>query len=416
MSAQINPFDSVIKQIDITSEKIGLGKDVSEQLKYPRRALIISVAIRMDNGSVKVFTGYRVQHNTWRGPFKGGLRYHPSVTLDEVKALAAWMTFKTAVVDIPYGGAKGGIICDPKKLSSGELERLTRRYTAMIIDDIGPFRDVPAPDVGTDSQTMAWIMDTYSSIKGYSIPEVVTGKPISLGGSYGREGATGRGVAICAQEAAKKIGLHMKDATVVIQGFGKVGVSSAITLNELGCKIIAVCDSKGAVYNKNGITPQKIKDHKEKTGSVCGFEGCEELSIDEVLWLECDILVPAALENVITSENANNIKTKIISEGANGPTTPEADNILFKNQVFVVPDIVANAGGVTVSYFEWVQNLYRDRWTLQNVNSRLDEKILESFDSVYKISQEKNMSMRMAAYALAMGRLGEAHSKLGLFP
>ncbi|WP_455367286.1 Glu/Leu/Phe/Val family dehydrogenase [[Eubacterium] cellulosolvens] len=416
MNTQINPFNSVIRQIDITSEKIDLRKDVSDQLKHPRRTLIISVPIRMDNGTVKVFSGYRVQYNTWRGPFKGGLRYHPSVNLDEVKALAAWMTFKTAVVDIPYGGAKGGIICDPKKLSSGELERLTRRYTAMLIDDIGPFRDVPAPDVGTDAQTMAWIMDTYSSIKGYSIPEVVTGKPISLGGSYGREGATGRGVAISAQEAAKRIGLNMKGTTAVIQGFGKVGFSSAITLNELGCKIIAVCDSQGAVYNKSGIDPQRVKEHKARTGSVCGSEECEEKSIDEILSLECDILVPAALENVITSENAENIKAKIISEGANGPTTPEADDILFKNQVFVVPDILANAGGVTVSYFEWVQNLYRDRWTLQNVNSRLDEKMLESFDAVYKISQEKNISMRMAAYALALGRLGEAHSKLGLFP
>ncbi len=416
VNTQINPFNSVIRQIDITSEKIDLRKDVSDQLKHPRRTLIISVPIRMDNGTVKVFSGYRVQYNTWRGPFKGGLRYHPSVNLDEVKALAAWMTFKTAVVDIPYGGAKGGIICDPKKLSSGELERLTRRYTAMLIDDIGPFRDVPAPDVGTDAQTMAWIMDTYSSIKGYSIPEVVTGKPISLGGSYGREGATGRGVAISAQEAAKRIGLNMKGTTAVIQGFGKVGFSSAITLNELGCKIIAVCDSQGAVYNKSGIDPQRVKEHKARTGSVCGSEECEEKSIDEILSLECDILVPAALENVITSENAENIKAKIISEGANGPTTPEADDILFKNQVFVVPDILANAGGVTVSYFEWVQNLYRDRWTLQNVNSRLDEKMLESFDAVYKISQEKNISMRMAAYALALGRLGEAHSKLGLFP
>ncbi len=416
MNTQINPFNSVIKQIDITSEKIDLRKDVSDQLKNPRRTLIVSVPIRMDNGTVKVFSGYRVQYNTWRGPFKGGLRYHPSVDLDEVKALAAWMTFKTAVVDIPYGGAKGGIICDPKKLSSSELERLTRRYTAMLIDDIGPFRDVQAPDVGTDAQTMAWIMDTYSSIKGYSIPEVVTGKPISLGGSYGREGATGRGVAISAQESAKRISLKMKDATAVIQGFGKVGTSSAITLNEMGCKIIAVSDSKGAVYNKNGIDPQRIKEHKERTGSVCGLEGCEEKLRDEILSLDCDILVPAALENAITSENAENIKAKIISEGANGPTTPEADDILFNNQVFVVPDILANAGGVTVSYFEWVQNLYRDRWTLQNVNSRLDEKILETFDAVYKISQEKNLSMRMAAYALALGRLGEAHSKLGLFP
>ncbi len=416
MNTQINPFNSVIKQIDITSEKIDLRKDVSDQLKNPRRTLIVSVPIRMDNGTVKVFSGYRVQYNTWRGPFKGGLRYHPSVDLDEVKALAAWMTFKTAVVDIPYGGAKGGIICDPKKLSSSELERLTRRYTAMLIDDIGPFRDVQAPDVGTDAQTMAWIMDTYSSIKGYSIPEVVTGKPISLGGSYGREGATGRGVAISAQESAKRISLKMKDATAVIQGFGKVGTSSAITLNEMGCKIIAVSDSKGAVYNKNGIDPQRIKEHKERTGSVCGLEGCEEKLRDEILSLDCDILVPAALENAITSENAENIKAKIISEGANGPTTPEADDILFNNQVFVVPDILANAGGVTVSYFEWVQNLYRDRWTLQNVNSRLDEKILETFDAVYKISQEKNVSMRMAAYALALGRLGEAHSKLGLFP
>lgn len=411
-----NPFDEVIEQLDKTAELIDLDPNVLEQLKHPRRIVMVSVPVRMDDGHIEVFTGCRVQYNMWRGPYKGGIRYHPSVTLEEVTALAAWMTFKTAVVDIPYGGAKGGVVCDPKKLSKGELERLTRRYTSMIMDEIGPFKDVPAPDVGTDAQIMAWIMDTYSSLKGYSIPEVVTGKPVSLGGSYGREGATGRSVAICAREAAHHIGMPLSRASVAIQGFGKVGSWAAQVLDEMGCRIVAVSDSKGAVYRENGINPKKLLEHKKVTGSVTGLEGCKEISHEELLELDCDMLVPAALENAITEKNADRIRARMISEGANGPTTPKADEILYERGVFVIPDILANAGGVTVSYFEWVQNLNRDRWSLAQVNERLEERMKEAFHEVLKVSKDNEVSMRTAAYMLAVRRVGDAHIKLGLFP
>lgn len=416
MSIEESAFDSVVKQLDIIAQRIGLDPNVLEQLKHPRRVLVVAVPVRMDDSKVIVHTGYRVQYNRWRGPFKGGVRYHPSVSLDEVKALAAWMTFKTAIVDIPYGGAKGGIVCDPKQLSMGELERLTRRYTSMIMDEIGPFKDVPAPDVGTDAQVMAWMMDTYSSLKGYSVPEIVTGKPVSLGGSLGREGATGRGVAICAREAADKTGLRMKGSTVAVQGFGKVGFSAAKVLNEMGCKIIAISDSKGCIINQNGINPDQIKQHKDETGSVIGFKECKETSHEELFSLGCDILVPAALENVITKHNVDQVDAKIIVEGANGPTTPEADDALFERGIFVVPDILANAGGVTVSYFEWVQNLNRDKWLLETVNQRLERKMVEVFAEVYNKAQEEHASMRTAAYMIAVGRVADAHMMLGLFP
>ncbi|MBS7655739.1 Glu/Leu/Phe/Val dehydrogenase [Candidatus Bathyarchaeota archaeon] len=414
--AKINPFEEAVKQIEKVSKRIGVNEDIIEELKHPRRILIVSVPVRMDDGKIKVFTGYRVQHNMWRGPYKGGIRYHPSVDLDEVKALAMWMTFKTAVVDIPYGGAKGGVVCDPKKLSKGEIERLTRRYTAMIMDEIGPFKDVPAPDMGTDAQTMAWIMDTYSSLKGYAVPEVVTGKPVELGGSYGREAATGRGVAICAREAAKHLGLKLKEATVAVQGYGNVGFWTAKILNEMGCKIIAVSDSKGGILNLKGLNPDEVKEHKKKTGSVIGFNGSEAINNEEILEIDCDILVPAAMENVITRENANRIKAKIISEGANGPTTPEADDILYNKRILAVPDILANSGGVTVSYFEWVQNLNRDRWSEEEVNRRLEERMVKAFKEVLEISEREKVSMRTAAYMLAINRVVDAHVKLGLFP
>ncbi|MEM2842747.1 MAG: Glu/Leu/Phe/Val dehydrogenase [Candidatus Bathyarchaeia archaeon] len=414
--AKINPFEEAVKQIEKVSKRIGVNEDIIEELKHPRRILIVSVPVRMDDGKIKVFTGYRVQHNMWRGPYKGGIRYHPSVDLDEVKALAMWMTFKTAVVDIPYGGAKGGVVCDPKKLSKGEIERLTRRYTAMIMDEIGPFKDVPAPDMGTDAQTMAWIMDTYSSLKGYAVPEVVTGKPVELGGSYGREAATGRGVAICAREAAKHLGLKLKEATVAVQGYGNVGFWTAKILNEMGCKIIAVSDSKGGILNLKGLNPDEVKEHKKKTGSVIGFNGSEAINNEEILEIDCDILVPAAMENVITRENANRIKAKIISEGANGPTTPEADDILYNKRILAIPDILANSGGVTVSYFEWVQNLNRDRWSEEEVNRRLEERMVKAFKEVLEISEREKVSMRTAAYMLAINRVVDAHVKLGLFP
>jgi glutamate dehydrogenase/leucine dehydrogenase len=413
--ARINPFEEFVKQVEIAAEKLKLNPNVLAQLRHPRRVITVSVPVRLDNGKVEVFTGYRVQYNMWRGPYKGGIRYHPTVDLEEVKALAGWMTLKTAVVDLPYGGAKGGVVCDPKKLSKAEVERITRRYTTMIIDEIGPFKDIPAPDVNTDAQTMAWIMDTYSSIKGYSIPEVVTGKPLSLGGSPGRESATGRGVAICAREAAKKIGIDMKNAKVAVQGYGNVGYWAARILREMGCEIVAVSDTKGACGGRS-LDPVGVLEHKRKTGSVVGYQGCRPMKSEELLERECDILVPAALENAITHVNGPRIRSGIISEGANGPTTVEADQILYKRNVFVVPDILANAGGVTVSYFEWVQNLNRQRWTEEEVNRKLEQIMVKAFREVVDVSEKNKVNMRTAAYMLAISRVAEAHLKLGLFP
>jgi glutamate dehydrogenase/leucine dehydrogenase len=415
MQQEVNPFEEAIKKIEIAAEKLKLPPDVVEQLKHPRKILTVSLPIRMDNGRINVFTGYRVQYNMWRGPYKGGVRYHPTVELDEVKALAAWMTFKTALMDLPYGGAKGGVVCDPKELSMGELERITRRYTTMIIDDIGPYRDIPAPDVNTDAQTMAWMMDTYSSIKGYSIPEVVTGKPIVLGGSLGRESATGRGVAICVREAAKKVGMNIRNARVAVQGYGNVGYWSAKILYEMGAEIVAICDSKGAVLARN-IDPVKLMAHKGKMGSVVGYEGSKTATCGQLLESDCDILVPAALENCITKSNAPQINAKIISEGANGPTTTEADEILYERKVFVVPDILANAGGVTASYFEWVQNLSREEWTEETVNQKLEQKMVRAFNDVAEMSEKHKVNMRTAAYMLALARLVEAQLRQGLFP
>ena len=415
MEQKVNPFEEVIKEVEIAAEKLKLSPDVVEQLKFPRRVVTVSVPIRMDDGRVKVFTGYRVQYNMWRGPYKGGIRYHPTVELDEVKALAAWMTFKTALMDLPFGGAKGGVVCDPKKLSKTELERITRRYTTMIIDDIGPHRDIPAPDVNTDAQIMAWIMDTYSSIKGYGIPEVVTGKPLILGGSPGRESATGLGVAICCREACKKVGLDIGSIRVAVQGYGKVGYWSAKMLSEMGAEIVAVSDTKGGVIARS-IDPAKLMEHKKKTGSVVGYPGSKTVTREQLLESECDLLVPAALENCITRTNASRIKVKIISEGANGPTTAEADKVLYNRKVFVVPDILANAGGVTVSYFEWVQNLSREEWTEEDVNKKLEEKMVRAFHDVAEMSEKHKVNMRTAAYMLAVARVAEAHVRKGLFP
>jgi glutamate dehydrogenase (NAD(P)+) len=378
--------------------------------------LSVSLPIRLDDGRVKSFQGYRVQYNDARGPFKGGIRYHPNVTLDEVKALAAWMTWKCAVVDIPYGGSKGGIVCDPKNMSLNEKERLTRRYTAMISDFIGPYRDVPAPDVYTDSQTMAWILDTYSQVHGYQVPEVVTGKPISLGGSEGRLNSTSRGVVIAAREAAKALGLPLKGATAAVQGYGNVGSWSAVFLKELGVKVIAVSDSKGGVSSNNGLDPKEIQSHKDHTGSVIGLKGTQEISNDELLELDVDILIPAALENAITGRNASKIKARIVSEGANGPTTPEADKILENNKVFLVPDILANSGGVTVSYLEWVQNLNRQHWTEAEVNEKLEQKMVSAFRNTFDKAKKYNVSMRDGALALAVGRVSEAIKTLGIWP
>lgn len=414
---RINPFESAQKQIDIVAKRLKLDAGVAEVLKHPARELIVNFPVKMDDGSVKVFTGYRVQYNMARGPCKGGIRYHPSVDLDEVKALAAWMTWKTAVVNIPYGGAKGGVICDPKKLSRGELERLTRRYASEISVIIGPETDIPAPDVYTDGQTMAWIMDTYSMNVGHSVPGVVTGKPLSIGGSEGRLEATSRGCVYIIREAARKLNLDLKKATVAVQGFGNVGAIAARLMADLfGSKVVAVSDSKGGIHNKDGLDVRKVEEHKKKTGSVVDFPGSKNITNEEVLELAVDVLIPAALENVITDKNAAKIKAKIVGEGANGPTTPEADQVMFKNGVTVLPDILANAGGVTVSYFEWVQDLQNFFWTEDEVNKRLENVMVRAFNDVHAIAQREKCDMRTAAYMLAVGRVVEAYKTRGIFP
>jgi len=405
-----------LEQLRTAAEKLELDPGIHEMLKQPKRSLIVSISIKMDNGKIGVFTGCRVQHNGARGPFKGGIRYHPNVTVEEVTALAMWMTWKCAVIDIPYGGAKGGVCCNPKEMSMGELERLTRRYTTMLLDIIGPYRDVPAPDVYTDAQTMAWIMDTYSQFKGYSVPECVTGKPLSIGGSEGRTEATSRGVVICAREAAKKLRVKLKGATVAVQGYGNVGWNAAKIAHKMGCKIVAVSDSTGGIYCKKGLNPYKVYQHKIKTGSVTNFKGCRNITNKELIETKCDILIPAALENQITKANADKVKARIVAEGANGPTTPEADRALYEKGVFLVPDILANSGGVTVSYFEWVQNLTREHWTLREVNRKLEDKMVKAFNDVYKLAKKEKSDMRMAALMVGVGRVADAIKTLGLWP
>jgi len=372
--------------------------------------------VRMDNGKTKVFTGYRVQYNDARGPFKVGIRYHPGVTLDEVRALAAWMTWKTSVVNIPYGGAKGGIICDPKNMSQGELERMTRRFAAAISSIIGPYKDIPAPDVYTNGQTMAWIMDTYSTIVGMASPGVITGKPISLGGSLGRDKATGRGAVFCTVEAAKVKKMDLKKATFAVEGYGNAGSFYSQILQTYGPKLMAASDSKGAIMSKNGMDADKLIAHKERTGSVVGFPGSQPISGKELLQMDVDILSPSALENTILPDIAKGIKAKIIAECANGPTTPAADKILDANGVFLIPDILANAGGVIVSYLEWVQNLERLAWAENEVNSMLEKKITGAFKDVHEASLKHNTSMRTGAMIVAVGRVADAVKSLGIFP
>ena len=409
-------LEAAIRQLEITAEMLNLEPGICEILKKPKRSLIVSVPIRRDNGEINVFTGFRVQHTDVRGPYKGGIRYHPDVTLEEVTALAMWMTWKCAVVEIPYGGAKGGVKCNPKELSIGELERITRRYTTMILDFIGPYRDVPAPDVYTNAQTMAWIMDTYSQFKGYMVPEIVTGKPLHLEGSEGREEAAAQGLTYCVNEATEYLGIKSKGATVAVQGFGKVGLNAARLLHDQGCKIIALSDSKGGIFNSNGISPAKVNEHKKKTDSVIDFEGCKNITNEELLEIECDILIPAAMGNQITKENAGNIKTHLLAEGANGPTTPEASRILTEKGIFIIPDILANSGGVTVSYFEWVQNLHREHWTKEEVHSKLESKMVKGFKDVFSTMREHETDMRNAAFILALGRITKAIKSLGLWP
>jgi glutamate dehydrogenase/leucine dehydrogenase len=405
-----------MKQLESASKLIKLDPDIAAVLSEPKRILNVSVPVRMDNGRIRNFQGYRVQYNDARGPYKGGIRYHPNVSLSEVKALATWMTWKCAVVDIPYGGAKGGVICDPKKLSMSEKERLTRRYTAAIFDFIGPHKDIPAPDVYTDAQTMSWIMDTYSQMTGYQVPECVTGKPIALGGSEGRSNSTARGCVTCAREAARVKKINLKGATAAIQGYGNAGSWAAVFLNELGVKVVAASDSKGGIYSKSGINPAKAIAFKEKKSTVVGLPGTNEMSNEELLALDVDILIPAALENAITGKNASKVRAKIIAEAANGPTTPDADKILSKNGVFLVPDILANAGGVAVSYLEWVQNLSRQHWSEEEVNRELEKKMIAGFNSVHDFSVKRNVLMRDAALAIAVSRVADAVKTLGVWP
>jgi glutamate dehydrogenase/leucine dehydrogenase len=405
-----------LEQLKIAAEKLELDPGIHEILKKPKRAIIVSVTIKMDDCSIGVFNGCRVQHWDIRGPFKGGIRYHPNVTIDDVTALAMWMTWKCAIVDLPYGGAKGGISCNPKKMSQGELERLTRRYVSLIFDYLGPHRDVPAPDVYTNQQTMAWIMDTYSQLKGYSVPESVTGKPIEIGGSEGRVCATSLGIAFCIREAAKLSKLNLKNATVVVQGYGNVGYNAASIMHNMGCKIVAVSDSSGGIYCPDGINPKEVHAHKSKTGSVINYKNCTNITNEELLQTKCDILIPAALQNQITKDNADKIRAKIVAEGANGPTTPEADKMLHEKGTCLIPDILANSGGVTVSYFEWVQNLTREHWTLNEVNQKLENKITKAFYDVQKLSRKEESDMRTAALMLGVGRVAQAIRTLGLWP
>ena len=371
----------------------------------------------MRTGKITVFTGYRVQHSTARGPAKGGIRYHPEVTLDEVKALASWMTYKCATVNIPYGGAKGGVVCNPKEMDLHELENLTRRFTSELSIFIGPNRDIPAPDVYTNSRTMAWMVDTYNMHRGCYSPGVVTGKPVAIGGSQGRTEATARGCVVIIAEAAKHLDLKLKDARIVIQGFGNAGsIAARLMHDEHDAKVIAVSDSKGAIFSKEGLDPHRVIEHKERTGSVVGFPSAEAIAPEELLALECEILIPAALENVITTEVAGKIRTRIIAEAANGPTIPEADAVLADKGVWVLPDILANAGGVTVSYFEWVQNNQGFYWKEDEVNSRLKEIMVDAFNQVLLTSKRYKVSLRRAAYVLSIGRVAEAVSWLGIYP
>ncbi len=413
----LNPFEEAQEQIDRAGKKLNLAPDLLELLKHPKRELHVNFPVKMDDGHVKVFTGYRVQYNDARGPFKGGIRYHWNVSIDEVRALACWMTWKCAVMDIPYGGAKGGIICNPKEMSKSENERMTRRYASEISIIIGPEKDIPAPDVYTDGQTMSWIMDTISMQKGYTVSGVVTGKPIPIGGSLGRDEATARGAVYATREAAKRTKLNLKGATVAVQGFGNAGSHYArLIQDEYGAKVVAVSDSKGGIYSEKGFDPKQVLAYKEKTGSVVGFPGTKKITNEELLELPVDILSPAAMENQITSENAPRIKAKISAECANGPTTPEADDILYKNGVLVIPDILANGGGVTVSYFEWVQDLANFFWTKPEVDQKLEGVMVRAFDAVWKMHEEKKCDMRQAAYMVAINRVAEAYKWRGIYP
>lgn len=408
-------FGAMLREFEGAARILNLEPGLWQMLTHAKRQIIVSCPVQMDNGEIQVFTGYRVQYNVTLGPAKGGIRYHPGVTLDEVTALAAWMTWKCAVAQLPFGGGKGGVICDPTKMSRRELEALTRRYTAEIIDAIGPDKDVPAPDVNTNEQIMAWFSDTYSMHVGHTSTAVVTGKPVEMGGSLGRREATGRGVMITARESAKHLGFELKGARVAVQGFGNVGSIAAELLAQQGARIVGVTDWKGGVQNPKGLDVARLIEHVKEHKTVDGFAGGDPLGAADVFKLDCDILIPAALENQITDENANDIKAKLIVEGANGPTTPDAHKLLHERGVFVVPDILANAGGVTVSYFEWVQDRHGYFWTEKEVNERLEAKMVEAFDVVLKTAQKYKVDMRAAAYIVAIGRVATVTRMRGMY-
>jgi glutamate dehydrogenase (NAD(P)+) len=412
----MNPYEIAVAQFDIAADKLNLSHDLREVLRYPKRELIVHFPVRMDDGSIRMYTGYRVQHNVNRGPAKGGIRYSPEVTLDEVKALAMWMTWKCAVVDIPYGGAKGGVICEPKHLSKTELERLTRRYATEIAVLIGPNSDIPAPDVNTNAQVMAWIMDTISMHEGYSVPAVVTGKPLAIGGSEGRNEATASGVLYVIRRAAEHLGIDLRGARVAVQGFGNAGAIAARLLHNEGCRIVALSDTQGGIYNEHGLDPSQVLRHKQERGTVVDFANSQRVTNAELLEVPCDILVPAATENQITGRNAERVQARIIAEAANGPTTPDADRIFFKRDVFVIPDILANAGGVTVSYFEWVQDIQSFFWTNEEIAVRLEHIMNRAFRAVLAKADTYSVDMRTAAYMLAVARVAEATQLRGIYP
>ncbi len=414
--APLNPYHMAVAQFDAAAEMLGLSQDMRQVLRYPKRELIVNFPVRMDDGSIQMFTGYRVQHNVNRGPAKGGIRYSPEVTHDEVKALAMWMTWKCAVVGIPYGGAKGGIICDPKKMSLAELERMTRRYATEIAIIIGPTSDIPAPDVNTNSQVMAWIMDTYSMHQGYSVPAVVTGKPLAIGGSEGRNDATASGVVSVTKKAAEHLGMALAGARVAVQGYGNAGAIAARLLHAEGCKVVAVSDTQGGIYNETGLDPARVSLHKQEQGTVVGFPGAQTVGVREVLEVPCDILIPAATEGMLTEENAGRVQAKIIAEAANGPTTPEADKIFYKRGIFVIPDILANAGGVTVSYFEWVQDLQSFFWSNDEIAAKLETIMARAFKAVLEKSLQYKCDMRVAANMVAIARVAEATQLRGIYP
>ncbi|MDQ4081885.1 MAG: Glu/Leu/Phe/Val dehydrogenase [Actinomycetota bacterium] len=403
-------------QLRRVASLIDVGENMLNVLLECKKAVEVSVPVRMDDASVHVFDGFRVTHNVARGPSKGGIRYHPAVTLEETKALAMWMTWKCALMGLPFGGAKGGVVCDPKTLSDGELERLTRRYTTEIINQIGPEVDIPAPDVGTNPQVMAWIFDTYSMNKGYSVLGVVTGKPLHVGGSVGREEATARGAGFCVREALRKRGERLDSAHVVVQGFGNVGRNLALLLEEAGAQVIGLSDSAGGVHNPDGIDVRAAIAYKSETGLLAGLPETEEVTNEELLLLDCDVLAPCALEQVITAENAGEVRASVVCEGANGPVTLEADEILEDRGILVLPDVLANAGGVVVSYFEWVQGLQEYFWKESEVNAKLNDIVTRAFDETWRVHDDRSLTMRQAAYAIAVGRVSEATVTRGLYP